>query len=99
MGLIGAYMSSMFLGLFMLALYTLIGVVSKQLFQQWAKLVFNPKPVANAAGTLLAVVWPLGWPLIIVVGLIHTVLIIEEAVIDSFRVLINHYRQSERAEQ
>lgn len=55
---------------FTVSLYSIIGMLSRKAFRAWCWHVFSPdRELADAIAILLAVFWPIGWPLIVVVGL------------------------------
>lgn len=93
--------------LFIVGVYSFIGYVSMSSFHSWCDLLFDQnREVARAAGTIAAVFWPIGWPAIVVVGLYHAGLMIVaecwnalKVVINSFKVVFNHFKESERGEQ
>lgn len=81
--------------LFLATMYAACGYASKRLFIKWCNIITKDWQVAYAAANLLAVVWPLGWLLVIVVGLCSSV----ASLYWSAQVVIRHYRQTERGEQ
>ena len=55
---------------FTVSLYALIGHLSIKAFRTWCWYVFSPdRELSQALALILAVFWPIGWPLIVVVGL------------------------------
>lgn len=93
--------------LFFVAVYALIGYASKRLFQDYCSILFNYNwELGKAAGTIAATLWPLGWPAIIVIGLINLSIMIFKGVCDGFkqirrcfRIIAKHYSEAERGEQ
>ena len=84
---------------FFVLMYGICGFVSKMLFEDWCNNVFDEWRVAEAVAVLLAVFWPLGWLLVIVVGVVSSAVIAVRSIGWSVAVLVNHFRQAERGEQ
>lgn len=89
--------------LFFLFVYGFIGWMFSGIFRDWFRLLLDyNREVADAAGTMAAVFWPLGWVLIIVVGIYYACKIVYgkarggwRKITHSYRVLANHYREAE----
>lgn len=73
--------------LFMMAIYATCGLVSKGLFIRWCNVITKDWQVAYAAANLMALVWPLGWLLVIVIGIYSSVI----SLYWSARVVIQHF--------
>lgn len=85
--------------LFFAVMYALCGYVSKKLFEHWCANLLDDWRLADAASVLLAIIWPIGWALMIIIGIIAAIAIFASNVIWSFKVIREHFRQSERGEQ
>lgn len=92
-------MEHMGVALFMMLLYMGCGLVSKAIFEKYCEVLFEDWRFAEAIAILMAAVWPLGWILMILIGLGHLALIIVTNITWAFRVLAQHYRQAEKGEQ
>lgn len=100
-------MESVFLLLFIVAAYSLIGYVSTSPFQTWCwHLIKTDHEFTNALGLLLAVFWPLGWPTIVIVGLYCAGYMICEQILEklrviwaSFEVVVSRFKKPQKGEQ
>jgi len=84
---------------FLILMYGSCGFVSKMLFEDWCNNLFDSWELAEAVAVLLAVFWPLGWLLMIIVGVVAGVVIAARSIGWSVSVVIEHYRQAEKGEQ
>lgn len=89
--------------MFLAGFYAVIGFMSMAAFREWCGILFNRNwELGNATGTLAAVIWPLSWPAMAVVGLYHLVLIALSSTMNaahtigkSFKVVRNHFMGSD----
>jgi hypothetical protein len=62
-------MDALLLFFFLGAIYGLIVIFSKQSLIKWCRtLITAQREVIEAAGTLAAAFWPIGWPLVLIVA-------------------------------
>jgi hypothetical protein len=81
-------MEGVLLLLFVVALYSLIGFMSTKPFQTWCWFfIKTDHEFTNALGMILAVFWPLGWPLIVVVGLYYAGHVFCELLLKNLKVI------------
>lgn len=82
-------MNTVFLVLFALGLYTIIGWAARTPMAAWCEIAFDSRPVQQAATNLLVVFWPLGLPLIIVMGIAGVLLILFDKVWAGLKAVAN----------
>lgn len=92
-------MEHMGVALFMMLLYMGCGLVSKAIFEKYCEVLFEDWRFAEAIAILMATVWPLGWVLMILIGLGHLAQIILSNIVWAVKVLAHHFRQAVRGEQ
>lgn len=85
--------------LFFAALYSIVGYASKRMFENWASIFDRGWEFAEAMGIIMAMLWPLAWPVVIVVGVANIIYIGVMHIGWSFRVIYEHFFQTERGEQ
>lgn len=78
---------------FLTVMYASCGYTSKMIFEWWCEQLIDDWELSDAVALLLAVVWPIGWVLMIVVGLACTALITFRAVLSSIAIVAEHLRQ------
>lgn len=78
---------------FLTIMYAGCSYMSKLIFEWWCEQLIDDWEVSDAVALLLAVVWPIGWILMIVVGLACTALITFRAVLSSIVIVVDHLKQ------
>lgn len=85
-------MEGVLLLLFIVSVYSIIGYVSTGTFQTWCGyFIKSDHDFTQALGMLLAAFWPLGWPVIIVVGLYYAGYMICELILKKLEVVWNSF--------
>lgn len=78
---------------FLAIMYASCGYTSKMIFEWWCEQLIDNWELSDAVALLLAVVWPLGWLIMIVVGGICAAKICLVAIVSSVLVVVDHVKQ------
>lgn len=87
-------MDTLLLFLFVGSVYSLIVIFSKKSLIKWCRALFTARTeVTEAAGILAATFWPIGWPMILIIGAFQVANRVVRELYRCVMVIVNHIQQ------